>query len=99
MMKIRLLVLYVLVSAGVFAQNTGKLKKYLKENTLGNVADQRFADKKLTAKGAIEAEQVLLSGVRRTSGRWKEFVYFYAWRGECTGSIEHAAMEESDSFV
>ena len=60
MMKIRLLVLYVLVSAGVFAQNTGKLKKYLKENTLGNVADQRFADKKLTAKGAIEAEQVLL---------------------------------------
>ena len=60
MMKIRLLVLYVLVSAGVFAQNTGKLKKYLKENTLGNVADQRFADKKLTAKGAIEAEQGLL---------------------------------------
>ena len=53
MMKIRLLVLYVLVSAGVFAQNTGKLKKYLKENTLGNVADQRFADKKLTAKGTI----------------------------------------------
>ena len=60
MMKIRLLVFYVLVSTGVFAQNTGKLKNYLKENALGNVADQKFADKKLTEKGAIEAEQVLL---------------------------------------
>lgn len=60
MIKIRLLVLCVLVSTGVFAQNVGKLKNYLKENVLGNVADQGFADKKLTEKGAIEAEQVLL---------------------------------------
>ena len=130
MMKIRLLVLYVLVSAGVFAQNTGKLKKYLKENTLGNVADQRFADKKLTAKGAIEAEQVLLEawekevkkkyhrfwmlknfsreglqmkfdyrvfGERPEDGR-SLFISMHGG-GECTGSIEHAAMEESDSFV
>lgn len=56
MIKIRLLVLCVLVSTGVFAQNVGKLKNYLKENVLGNVADQGFADKKLTEKGAIEAE-------------------------------------------
>lgn len=60
MIKIRLLVLCVLVSTGVFAQNVGKLKNYLKENVLENVADQGFADKKLTEKGAIEAEQVLL---------------------------------------
>ena len=31
MIKIRLLVLCVLVSTGVFAQNVGKLKNYLKE--------------------------------------------------------------------
>ena len=65
MIKIRLLVLCVLVSTGVFAQNVGKLKNYLKENVLGNVADQGFADKKLTEKGAIEAEQVLLEAWKK----------------------------------
>ena len=62
MIKIRLLVLCVLVSTGVFAQNVGKLKNYLKENVLGNVADQGFADKKLTEKGAI-ADEVRLPGI------------------------------------
>ena len=70
MIKIRLLVLCVLVSTGVFAQNVGKLKNYLKENVLGNVADQGFADKKLTEKGAIEAEQVLLADEVRLPGIW-----------------------------
>ena len=65
MIKIRLLVLCVLVSTGVFAQNVGKLKNYLKENVLENVADQGFADKKLTEKGAIEAEQVLLEAWKK----------------------------------
>ena len=65
MIKIRLLVLCVLVSTGVFAQNVGKLKNYLKENVLGNVADQGFADKKLTEKGAIEAEQVLVEAWKK----------------------------------
>lgn len=65
MIKIRLLVLCVLVSTGVFAQNVGKLKNYLKENVLENVADQAFADKKLTEKGAIEAEQVLLEAWKK----------------------------------
>ena len=65
MIKIRLLVLSVLVSTGVFAQNVGKLKNYLKENVLENVADQGFADKKLTEKGAIEAEQVLLEAWKK----------------------------------
>ena len=70
MIKIRLLVLCVLVSTGVFAQNVGKLKNYLKENVLENVADQGFADKKLTEKGAIEAEQVLLEA-------WKKYHRFW----------------------
>ena len=65
MIKIRLLVLCVLVSTGVFAQNVGKLKNYLKENVLENVADQGFADKKFTEKGAIEAEQVLLEAWKK----------------------------------
>ena len=65
MIKIRLLVLCVLVSTGVFAQNVGKLKNYWKENVLENVADQGFADKKLTEKGAIEAEQVLLEAWKK----------------------------------
>ena len=65
MIKIRLLVLCVLVSTGVFAQNVGKLKNYLKENVLENVADQGFADKKLTEKGAIEAEQGLLEAWKK----------------------------------
>ena len=65
MIKIRLLVLCVLVSTWVFAQNVGKLKNYLKENVLENVADQGFADKKLTEKGAIEAEQVLLEAWKK----------------------------------
>lgn len=65
MIKIRLLVLCVLVSTGVFAQNVGKLKNYLKENVLENVADQGFADKKLTEKGAVEAEQVLLEAWKK----------------------------------
>ena len=59
MIKIRLLVLYMFLSTVMFAQNTGKLENYLKENALEDLVNQRFAGKKLTEKGASEVEQVL----------------------------------------
>ena len=85
MIKIRLLVLCVLVSTGVFAQNVGKLKNYLKENVLGNVADQGFADKKLTEKGAIEAEQVLLEAWKKEVKR--KYHRFWVLKGRIADEV------------
>ncbi|MEI3422858.1 MAG: hypothetical protein V8R91_18410 [Butyricimonas faecihominis] len=49
------LFLVTLIAGRAFAQNVGKLKNYLEKNKLESVAEQGFAEKKLTATGARDA--------------------------------------------
>jgi len=73
------LLVSVLLCSGTFAQNSGKLEKYLQRGTLEGVAMQGFARKGLTREDASASGKVLLEA-------WKKEIkekYHRAWEAKC----------------
>lgn len=69
----------VLLCSSTFAQNVGKLEKYLQKGTLKEVETQGFAKKELTRESALTVENVLFEA-------WKKEIkerYHRSWVSKC----------------
>lgn len=69
----------VLLCSSVFAQNVGKLERYLQKGTLEEVVTQGFAKKELTRESALAVENVLFEA-------WEKEVrkrYHRSWVSKC----------------